>query len=333
MKKTRFAQYGTKHFHAEGKYRALQSNSNIEVAGVYEPDASRRSELEQSDGPFAGATFYHRKEELLGDSSIVAVASEGMYDEHIDQTEEIIRSGKHVWHDKPAGTDLEQWRRILDMASDNDLHVQVGYMLRFHNGVRLIDELIESGVLGDLFAIRVNMSTNIPERLCDMLKGFPGGTFFDLAPHMLDLIIRFLGRPEKITSFLRNDGNLVEGFKDNTVAVLEYQKAMATVSIAAMEANASQRRRFEVQGSNGNATMQPLETTDVLILNIKEPRQGYGEGAHELSFDKQSRQALYDLELASFLEIIQKKKAPDCSIEHEFLVQETLLRSVNEEMS
>ena len=333
MAKIRFAQYGTKHFHAAGKYRALLDNPYVEVAGVYEPDASHASELAQSDGRFAGASFFSRKEELLEDRSIAAVASEGMYDEHLNHTEEIIASGKHVWHDKPAGTDLVQWRRILDIAKKNDLHVQVGYMLRQHNGVRLIGELINSGVLGDIFAIRVCMSTNLSEDLCNKLRGFPGGTFFDLAPHMLDLIVQLMRRPQKITSFFRNDGDLVKGFKDNTLAVLEYEKAMATVSIAAMETNASQMRRFEVHGGNGNAILQPLETTDTLVLNLKERRQEYKEGAQELTFDKQSRQTLYDLELVSFIETIKGNKTADRTLEHEFLVQDTLLRAVDEEKS
>ncbi len=38
------------------------------------------------------------------------------------------------------------------------------------------------------------------------------------------------------------------------------------------------------------------------------------------------RQGLYDLELASLLRVIQRQQAPDRSLDHELLVQETLLR-------
>ena len=329
MNKIRFAQYGTKHFHAAGKLTALLNNPHVELAGVYEPDTQRRAELQKADGPYQLATFFEQKNELLGDSSIAAVASEGMYQNQLLYTEEIVSAGKHVWHDKPAGTDLKQWRRVLDLAEKTDLHVQVGYMLRYHNGVRRIEELIDSGALGNIFAIRAYMSTNIAKENRNILKEFPGGIFFDLGPHILDLIVWFLGRPHKITSFLRNDSDMVSGFCDNTLAVLEYDKAMATVSIAAMETNASQMRRLEVQGDNGNVVLQPLEKSSTLLLQLKEPWREYDKGAHELAFEKQSRQTLYDLELAAFLETIQGKKTADRDRTHDFVVQETLLRSVN----
>ena len=34
----KMAQYGTKHGHAAGKLRAMQTNAEVEVVGVFEPD-------------------------------------------------------------------------------------------------------------------------------------------------------------------------------------------------------------------------------------------------------------------------------------------------------
>lgn len=330
MEKIRFAQYGTKHFHAAGKYNALLNNPNVELVGVYEPDSSRRSALKQSDGPFSGATFFDRKEGILGDSSIDAVVSEGMYDENLSQTEEIVSAGKHVWHDKPAGMDIKRWRRVLDVAEKNNLHIQVGYMLRYHNGVRLIEELLGKGILGNIFAVRASMSTNQSRKNRELLSVYRGGAFFDLAPHVLDLITWFLGRPAKVTSFLRSDGNGPPGFADNTLSVLEYEKGLATVSIAAMEINAPNNRRLEVQGTNGNAVLQPLESTDTLRLFLQEARGDYAEGAQQVPVATQSRQELYDLELQAFLGVIRDGKNPDRTSAHDFLVQETLLRAIGE---
>ncbi len=40
---------------------------------------------------------------MLDDDSIEAIASEGGNSESLAQTEAIVRAGKHVWYDKPAG--------------------------------------------------------------------------------------------------------------------------------------------------------------------------------------------------------------------------------------
>ncbi|MDA1347520.1 MAG: hypothetical protein O3A47_01415 [Chloroflexi bacterium] len=44
----RMAQYGTKHGHADGVLGVMLANPDVEVVGLYEPDADRRRELESS---------------------------------------------------------------------------------------------------------------------------------------------------------------------------------------------------------------------------------------------------------------------------------------------
>ena len=47
MAKIRMAQYGTKHGHASGKLQAMFVNPDVEVAGVFEPDAEQRAKLQK----------------------------------------------------------------------------------------------------------------------------------------------------------------------------------------------------------------------------------------------------------------------------------------------
>ena len=64
----RLAQYGTGHGHAAGKLMAMQANNDVEVAGVFEPDASRRSVLDKPGSPYHGVRWYSSEQELLGDA-------------------------------------------------------------------------------------------------------------------------------------------------------------------------------------------------------------------------------------------------------------------------
>ena len=306
----RMAQYGTRHGHAAGKLAAMQTNPQVEVAGVFEPDAERRAGLEKGSGPFGSAPWFEAAGDMLGDPSIAAVASEGSNEESLDQTEAIVRAGKHVWYDKPAGENWEQWQRVAAVARERNLILQMGYMLRYHDGFERIAEWVKSGTLGAVFSIRAHMSTHISPQVRRTLSRHRGGICYDLCGHMLDQIVWLLGRPRKVTSFLRNDSDLEPAIADNTLVVLEYDDSLAFVDIAAMEAR-PMARRFEVYGSGGSAiSPEPFEPGAQLRLCLEKDREDGEKVEQFIPLRGDSRQRLYELELECFLASIQGRKPP-----------------------
>lgn len=326
MSLIRMAQYGTKHGHAAGKLAAMRQNPKVELVGVFEPDSARRRELGRLDGPFQGVHWFDDKGEMLDDPSIQAIASEGRNDESLAQSEEIVQADKHVWYDKPAGDDWPQWGRVVALAEEKGLVIQMGYMFRYHDGFRRIAEWVKVGLLGDIFGIRAHMSTWLSEEQRRVISRHQGGIFYDLAGHMLDQVVWLLGRPWKVSPFLRHDDDLVPGFADNTLVVFEYEKALAFVDIAAMEAR-PMARRFEVYGGRGSAIMEPFEPAKAIRLCLEEAQGDYQAGEQIVPVQTQSRQRLYELELEAFLATITGQQPPDRSMAHELLVQETLLRA------
>jgi predicted dehydrogenase len=326
-KKIRMGQYGTKHGHAGGKLQSMKTHAEVELAGVYEPDGERRKALEKTDGPFAGVHWFASEEEMLGDDSIVAIASEGLNVESLEQTQRIVEAGRHVWYDKPAGDHWALWQKVVAQARKKNLLLQMGYMFRYHDGFQKIGDWARSGLLGQVFCLRAHMSTNIPPPARQVIGQHRGGIFYDLGGHMLDQVVWILGRPEKVTAFLRNDSGVVPQFSDNTLGVFEYEKAMAWVDIAAMEPR-PMARRFEVYGSQGSALLlEPFEPGHAIRLCLEAAAGGFKQGEQRVPIEARSRQKLYDLELESFLAAVRGEKEPDRSLDHELLVQETLLRA------
>ena len=320
------AQYGTKHGHASGKLQAMLDSPDVEVVGLYEPDAERRAELEGSDGPFGQVRWYDSEAELLGDGSVVAVASEGNNAESLAQTEALVDAGKHVWYDKPAGEDWTGWQRVVGKARAQQLLIQMGYMFRYQNGFCQIAEWVQSGLLGDVYCARAHMSTNISDQGRKTIAAHRGGIFYDLAGHMLDQIVWLMGRPLRSSGFFRNDSGEESGFADNTLGVLEFEKGLAFVDIAAMEAK-PMARRYEIYGTRGSAILlEPFEPPHAIRLCLEEPAAGYQAGAQTVPVASQSRQELYELELVAFLATLRDQQPADRTPEHELLVQETLLR-------
>lgn len=326
MAPVRIAQYGTKHGHAGGKLLALRRNPDVEFVGIFEPDQERRLALAASgEEVFQGVRWFADEREFLTDPTIIAVASEGLNEESLAQTEAILRAGKHVWYDKPAGENWEQWRQVVNLAEQRQLILQMGYMFRYHTGFRQIAEWVNGGLLGKVYAVRAHMSTNISITARQVISHHTGGIFYDLAGHMLDQIVALLGRPTQVTAFLRNDSGMVPGFADNTLGVLSYPTAMAYVDIAAME-TLPPARRFEVYGSRGSAIMEPFEPVHSLRLCLAEAHGGYQQGEQMIPIQDRTRQELYELELAAFVECIHQRRPPERTFQHDLVVQETLLR-------
>lgn len=327
MAEFRMAQYGTKHGHAAGKLLSMQQHPDVEVVGVYEPDANRRAELANKDNAYAGVHWFDSAAEMLNDPTINAIASEGLNSESLDFTEAIIDAGKHVWYDKPAGDNWTQWQRVVEKARAGQIHLQMGYMFRYQHAFEKLAHWAQSGALGHVFSVRAHMSTWLTEAQREVISEHEGGILYDLGGHMVDQIVWLLGRPQRVTSYLRNDDGIVPAFKDNTLAVLEFDRAFATIDIAAMETR-PMARRFEIYGTKGSAIIvEGFDPTLEVRLCLEEPADGYDAGVHHLPWEPQTRQNMYDREFEAFIAILRGARAPDRSYDHDLLVQETLLRA------
>ncbi len=320
----KMAQYGTKHSHAPGVLQVMIENPNVDLVGVYEPDVSWRENLEESGlEPWSSVHWIDDKSTILEDPSILAMSSEGLNVESLSQTEEIVDAGKHVFYDKPAGDDYGHFERVVEKARERGLLLQLGYMFRYHHGFEKIAEWARSGFLGHIFSIRAHMSTNISPKAQEQTSPHKGGVFYDLAGHVLDQIVWILGRPTAVTSFMRSNASTEHQFTDNTLAVFEYDRAMAMIDIAAMEP-APTARRFEVYGDRGSAIMEPFEPANSIRLCLPAQTGEYRAGVTTVKLEDRRR---YVASLEAFIKDIRGEKKPDRSLEHELLVQETLLRA------
>ncbi len=326
----KMAQYGTKHGHAQGVYEVMSAHPEVHMAGIYEPDPARKAQLLASGNPtWMNAHWFDDPVEFLDDPDIIAVSSEGANRESLGHTEQIIAAGKHVFYDKPAGDDFTRFGRIVEEARQKSLLIQMGYMFRNHDGFERIAEFARSGFLGHVFQVRAHMSTWIPEQNPDNpvlgrlgLAHNSAGIMYDLGGHMLDQIVWLLGRPDRVTSFMQNSASEKREFMDNTLTVLEYARAIATVDIAAVEPQ-PMARRFEVYGTDGSAIMEPMEPPGGLRLTLLKAKDGYPAGVSVIKLEDRPR---YVGGFAAFVRSIRGEAEPERSLEHELQVQETLMR-------
>ena len=146
---------------------------------------------------------------------------------------------------------------------------------------------------------------------------------FILGCHVIDAVVTLLGRPGRVSSFARNEDDEFSFYRDNTTAIFEYAKAMATVESTALEVSSGASRRLEVYGTRGSAILEPLEPP-ALRLCLDEDRDGYLKGWQEVPVENRPR---YVESLRAFVAGLRGGKTPDRSLDDELVVQETVLRA------
>ncbi len=319
-KPIKIGQIGVGHAHAS-KLEKFRQSADYEVVGIVEPDEALRKAA-QSKAPFQGLPWM-TQEQLLNTAGLDVVLIETRVAQLLENAQACIEAGVHIGIDKPAGDSLPRFKRILYLAAAKKKLVQMGYMYRYNPGVIVLREFLQKGWLGDVFEVHAVMSKVVDPVDRKKFAAFPGGMMFELGCHVLDLVIGVLGKPANVTGYLRHQSALDDGLMDNTLAVLEYPKALATIKATALEVDGFDRRHLVVCGTEGTVHIQPLDDPKMRI-SLSKARGGYKKGTQEVPLPKYSR---YVGDAADMARIIRGEKATDFPYAHDLTVQETLLKA------
>ncbi len=320
-KKIRVAQIGVGHAHAAGKMQAYRQSSEFEVVGVCEPDKALREKV-RSSAVYKDLRWVSR-EELLNLPGLQAVAVETRVRDSLEHAEACVDAGLHIHLDKPAGSSLPRFRKILQTASGKGKVIQMGYMYRYNPGIVFLRKALAEGWLGEVFEVHTVMSKVVGAGSRKGLAEYPGGIMFELGCHIIDLVVGILGAPQKVTAFNRHSSSIEDNLVDNMLAVLEYPKALATVKSSAQEVEGFARRHLVVCGSEGTLQVQPLDSPSVRLA-LSKPRGQFKRGYQEVRLPRYTR---YIDDAADFARIIRGEKKSDFSIEHDEAVQRVVLEA------
>jgi len=322
-RKVKIGQIGTGHAHASGKMDGLRRLSDeFEVVGVVEPDAPQRKAAEQEPA-YRGLTWM-TEEQLLNTPGLEAVAVETSVLDLVPTAARCVAAGLHIHLDKPAGLSLSAYHRLLDEATRRKRCVQMGFMFRHNPAFRLCFQAVREGWLGDVFEIQGRMSRGFEPTMRQRLSAYPGGTMFELGCHLIDAVVKVLGRPGAVSGFARCSRPELDHLADNQVAVLEYPKALATVRSSLLEVDAGRNREFVVCGDQGTVIIRPLEPPNVELV-LTEAHGTMAKGRHVVSLPKMPGR--YDEHLIEFARIVRGEKETEYPPEHDLAVHEAVLRA------
>ena len=320
----KIGQVGTKHAHALGKLDAiLKFPDQFEFVGIVEPDAERKKQLESSKR-FEGLTWM-TEEELLGTPDVKAVAVETEVPQLVPTAMRCLKAGKHIHLDKPAGESLPECVAMHELATEKNLTIQMGYMLRYNPAFQFARDIVEEGWLGEITEISGMMGKFMNDGGRKELAQFEGGGMFELACHLIDQVVYLLGKPRKVTPFVRRSFPDKDTFADNQLAVFEYEKALATIRCNHIDPMGGPRRQFNITGTEGTFEIRPLEPAPVGRLGLHKARGEFKKGFQDVKFERPTGR--YDGEFLDLAKVIRGEKKLTWDAAHDVATHEAVLRA------
>jgi predicted dehydrogenase len=158
--------------------RNLRSLDGCQVVGVCDQSPAAMRRIKQAHPDLNVTT---NCSELLESKEIDAVAVVTPVCTHFDLAKAALQNGKHVFVEKPFTATVRQAEELVELAERKNLKIMVDHTFLFTGAVRKIRELIDEGVLGDLYyydSTRVNLG----------LFQHDVSVIWDLAPHDLSIM-------------------------------------------------------------------------------------------------------------------------------------------------
>ncbi len=200
------------------------------------------------------------------------------HDLHFPMILEAVAAGKAVFVEKPLTRTLEEARQIVSAASG--AKVGVNYQYRYDGGCYALARAVQSGVLGQVHAIRINVPWH---REAAYFDGAPwhkrvaragGGTLITQGSHFLDVALWALGEPPlSAVGYTASPGFDVE--VDTLCHATVQTRGGTLVSIASsMVAANEQAVSIEAYGARGTAVYRdkPLPTVRFTGVRVRPER-------------------------------------------------------------
>src|SRR5690554_1925432 len=118
--------------------RLLNQSSKYELTGFYDPS---KENTEKVSAEFGYHSFYFI-EELIQSVDVVGIVTPTL--SHYDCAVQAIKSGKHIFLEKPISNTIEEAEHIIRLAKEYNVKGQVGHVERFNPAFKAVKDKIKN---------------------------------------------------------------------------------------------------------------------------------------------------------------------------------------------
>jgi glutamate-1-semialdehyde aminotransferase/spore coat polysaccharide biosynthesis protein SpsF (cytidylyltransferase family)/predicted dehydrogenase len=178
---------------------------------------------------------------------------------HVEEALAALRARSHVFIEKPLSHESTGIEVLIAEARRRDRNVQVGYNMRFHPGLRILKDLIDSGKIGRVLWLNVEAGQYLPDwrpwqnyrESYSARQELGGGIILD-GSHELDYICWLLGRPIEVSCRAEHLSSLEINVEDSAWIYLTFpDRRRAELHLDFVQRTYT--RTCKIVGDNGTA--------------------------------------------------------------------------------
>ena len=141
-----------------------------------------------------GCKTYENIEDMINDPEVEVVDIATRSCDHYKHSKMALLAGKSVLVEKPFCETYEQAKELVALGSEpTGPKIYVRHNRRFEEGFIKVNEIIDSGILGDVYEIRLTRNGYQRRNDWQTIKEFGGGQLLNWGPHIVDHAIQFCG--------------------------------------------------------------------------------------------------------------------------------------------
>lgn len=264
---------------------------NLPVAAIVDRDAQAAQAAAREwgvglSGASTGDVLPKLEGRVIFDIAVPAAA--------VPEVLDTIPRGSTVLIQKPLGETLRQAEAIVALCRERALQAAVNFQLRWAPNMVAARAITDSGVLGTLHDIEVQVSTHMPWELWSFLKTAPRLEIVYHSIHYVDLIRSWLGNPQRVYARTVRNPRTPDLAATKSVIVMDYgewtRAFIATNHGLDVPYPELQHSYVQWEGTEGAMRAQmgvnldyPQGRGDTLELYPRTVREGWTAGPQEVA--------------------------------------------------
>lgn len=254
---------------------AFQKAADSALQAVMRRNAARANDFARRHGV---PEWYDDAERIIKHPEINAIYIATPPSSHEEYAIRALRAGKHVYLEKPMATSLEACQRIIDEVNKSDQKLVLAHYRRALPAFLKVKELLDQQAIGDVRFAEIRIlqpaqskliaKTDINWRVQPEISG--GGLFHDIAPHQLDLMYLYFGKPITISGHAYNQAGKYLA-EDIVSASMTFDNNIVFQGLWCFTVNENQTREYcEIMGEKGSIRFSFYGAKVELATNTKE---------------------------------------------------------------
>lgn len=233
---------------------------------------------EEFAGKYGFKKAYGSYEELCADPEVELIYIATPHSSHFDNMKLCIRHKKPVLCEKSFTVNAREAEQIREYAEQEQVFVAEAIWTRYMPSRNMIQEIIDSGIIGDISVLTANLSYPISHKERIMRPELAGGALLDIGVYGVNFAMMHFGTDiERIESSVRMTDTGVDAMESITIFFRGGRMAVLTHDIYSRSDRKGifygEKGYIIVENINNPQSIFVYDTEDRLVRRMDVPKQ------------------------------------------------------------